>query len=324
MKKIFTIFYCVMIALVIAPSVRGEIIFTDKYLESRPEFISKYLTKDNAPQLMAYSWDYDSYQTGVYDISIYDENFDKVREVNIPSYPEVAATYKEWVGDSEKTHTQQEKPRPMAVDLYTDLDADMYGSAMLTQSIFNDDDLYEWIIPTYTVVPYNEVTDYSKIQGEKIVKTGFKVMTEGNSVIAEITYPDGYRGYHGDELSLNIAGEKKYLLADVHGDDYSAYIVYAISSENGSIRQVGEPIKSHVSPTAPRRGTPVSVDLGISNDRGCTVEMISADGSRVLSRNLRPGITDTEISTDNLTPGMYIVNVISGSSKHEATKIIVR
>lgn len=428
MKKIFTVLIGVMITMVIAPSVKGEIVFTDKSFESHPKFIPYYFTKGGTAQLAVREREYleSEHEWITSGYSIYDENFDKIKEINIPQYPEVSATYKWWkaiekptealltnvseynysngiydsktfktmcvsggysvieetadeirylpsseryydyydyeyfgtkypniifvwkksedegyqrilyyehsgwefAGYEEEPSEETDSRRPSIKWLYVDIESGAeIEDCQITQCLFNSDNSYEWIIPTWTTIPYNTENEHGKTEGERISTIGFKVISEDNTVVADVSFPENYCYFYGDgTYQIYIAGDKKYLLTEVHdiNDENYAYIVYAISSENGSVCQVGEPIKTHVSPTAPRRGTPVSVDLGISNDRGCTVEVISANGSKVLNRNLKPGVTDTEISTDNFAPGMYIVNVISGSSKHEATKIIVR
>lgn len=124
---------------------------------------------------------------------------------------------------------------------------------------------------------------------------------------------------------MYILGSYTYLIFEVkdsEGDHYN--IVYAVSAESSSVKQVGDARRVSVSPTAPRRGTPVNVTLPSESMNVTNVKVVSASGAVVMSRNIQPNVTSTSIDTSNFAPGMYIVNVTDGKAIREAAKIIVR
>lgn len=194
-------------------------------------------------------------------------------------------------------------------------DCDYMNDIVFTQTLFNTDDKYEWIV--------------SKGRGghedEWEVVTGFKVMSEDGSTVADVDFPAGYTTRMQIRMSLYILGKELYLfcpVGDSNDDDF--YIVYSVSPDNASVQQVGAPRKVSVSPTSMRRGTPVNVNFPAGMTGVTNVKVVSATGAVVMNRNIQPDATSTSIETSSFAPGMYIVNVTDGKTIREAAKIIVR
>lgn len=101
-------------------------------------------------------------------------------------------------------------------------------------------------------------------------------------------------------------------------------MVYAIDPASSSVRQITEARKVRVSPTAPRRGTSVNVELGEHAGSNSKVVVTSVNGRIVLDRNIAAGTTATTIDTDSFATGVYIVTVSDGKNSREASKIVVR
>ena len=215
-------------------------------------------------------------------------------------------------------------PQPVMMYAESESCGDM-NDILLTQTLFNTDAAYEWIIPIYEAKNVAYENKYEKVEGNKVVGTGFKVVSQNGSTVATVNFPAEYSFNYELDLDLYILGTDIYLMCSVQdskGDNYK--LIYAVSSENSSVKQVGAARRVSVSPTSPRRGTPVNVTLPTESMNVTSVKVVSASGAVVMSRNIEPNVTSTSIDTRNFAPGLYIVNVTDGKSIREAAKIIVR
>jgi len=236
--------------------------------------------------------------------------------------------YREWgfigYGDS---MPQSESRRPMPQFIYpVSADCgDMY-ELIVTQTLFNTDDKYEWIIPIYEAVDCSYEDRYEKVDGKEVKGTGFKVVSEDGSVVATVKFPDGY--FYDNDFYLYYLGSDYYLSVAVGMDGSEGRefyeIIYAVTPGSSSINQVAVAKNVSISPRTPHRGTPVTVSLGTQAGDRCRVSVVSMSGRIVDDRFMEPGATSTAINTDRLEAGMYIINVNDGKSTREAAKIIVR
>ena len=141
-----------------------------------------------------------------------------------------------------------------------------YDGLYLSQTLFNNDAQIEWLIPVYTVSDCSYEDNYEKVEGKEIHLTGYKVISENGSQVASFNLPAGYTSRY-DDIYLYEAGGKNYLVASCYttpngSAEEEAYVVYEIDPASSSVRQITEARKVRVSPTAPRRGTCVNVELG--------------------------------------------------------------
>lgn len=194
------------------------------------------------------------------------------------------------------------------------------NSFKISQTLFNEDEACEWIIPTYSTVEVSDSTEYEKIEGKKIVTSGFKVISQNGSTISDVVLPAECNGEFVD-FSLYTTDAGTFLLI---ASDYEYYMVYKVEKSSSSIKAIGAPRKVSVSPTAPRQGTPVNVNLGEIAGNDTKVSVVSVAGRTELVQTIKPGSTETVIDTDRLERGVYVVVVDNGISKRETTKIVVR
>lgn len=98
-------------------------------------------------------------------------------------------------------------------------------SFYVSQTLFNEDEGYEYIVPKYTIV--EEGDDLSSVDPEyEIVlsrrvllssgypaQTGFRVMSSDGSVIKDIDFEEGFRlnEYSNDDQYLIVMGNKTYI-----------------------------------------------------------------------------------------------------------------
>lgn len=254
---------------------------------------------------------------------VYDENAQIAREYFIEY------NYENWgpTGQYGEAEEQHDTTAPKVMRLYPESEecGDL-ETILLTQTLFNTDESFEWLISMPEAVDVSYTTEREQVSGKRIRNVGFKVLSENGSTVAEVRYPAGYTGSDYNELDMLIVDGSYYIMARVSNEsnteDY--YIIYQVSQGTNSIKMVGEPMRVKVYPTAPVRGTDVEVEIGETVGERCTVSVVSVSGRTVLNRSIEPGTTHTTINTGNMQQGVYIVNVNDDHGKRTATKIVIR
>lgn len=276
----------------------ADVVYTGKVLDNTPYFLPKRFVSDGKSELYSAEWDRLEHLDCKF--TIYDGKFTELSSFSSPIYPSVA----------------QFQPMPVNLFLFTPENQDSMSTTILTQTLFNNDNEFEWVVDKYVVL--------KEPAEENVVSCGFKVMSQNGSTIAEVDYPNYilYANY-----AVYVTSDGIYLL--VQGisseDDNVGYnFIYNIDPNSSSIQAVGAPRKVSVSPTAPRRGTPVNVSLGEPVGNNCKLSVVSASGRTAIVQNLKPGDSEAVIDTNRLGNGVYVVVVDNGKTKREATKIVVR
>lgn len=205
--------------------------------------------------------------------------------------------------------------------------ADGMATQVITQTLFNTDAAYEWIIPVYTTVSVRYGNDYEQVSGKVVRRSGFRVVSETGDEIATVRYPSGYYGpADASGYELLMMGDRYYLMAPVTNADGSEEyeIAYEVTRNESGLAMTGVPMRVKVYPTAPRQGTPVEVELGETSGERCSVSVVSMTGRTVMTTSVQGGTTHTAIDTSAMPQGVYIVTVTDARGTRDATKIVVR
>lgn len=189
----------------------------------------------------------------------------------------------------------------------------------LSQTFFNDDEKFEYIVP--------KVEKGTNQQGkEEVMTTGYSVMSQDGSKLFDIDIPAEYHSYyyHSNTLHAYILDGRKYIVytQETYSDDNTVYVslFYELDQKGGVKAPVIVKGSLKVSPSAPRHGETVNVDLGDESDGATTVNIVSANGSTVRSLPVSAGSRNVSLSTAGLASGLYIVT----ANGREAAKIIIR
>lgn len=242
---------------------------------------------------------------------------------------DIRYSYNDWgpTGDYGEPYPETDSSTPSPCDMYPyDATCSDLDEITLTQTLFNTDADYEWIVPVYEAIDCSYTNEYEKVDGTMVLCTGFKIESENGSTVTEFEMPTGFcvASVYPD---LFIMGDKNYLLVEIREiNDMENYYsaVFEIDPRNASVKMVGAPMKVSVDPTIPVRGMTVNVDLGTPAEDGCKVIVTSVGGKTVLSEPIQPGTMGTTIDTGRFEKGMYIVTVADGKTVKEHTKIIIR
>lgn len=333
MKKFSKQFTCIAIILVMSLmclTSSANVVNTGKIFSYRPEYIPTQFTVNNQSILYLKEEieDEDENFTGQYKFTIFDASFNEQSSFTTPLPEEITATvtYYDANYDIIRSYTDVVVSKPVAISIYSPYCYQM-EPFILTQTLFNNDAAFEWIVPSYTTVDVLEEYEDGKCAGQVIVANGFKVISQNGSTLADISIPDSEGHYLTFDLYQTDAGLFLFVKYIKKADDgyYEYYYqVYKIDSEASTIEPVGVPRKVGVSPTTPHRGTPVNVSLGEPVDNGGKLSVVSVAGRTAFVQNLEPGSTEAVIDTNRLERGVYVVVVDDGKTKREATKIVVR
>lgn len=189
---------------------------------------------------------------------------------------------------------------------------DDYGF-YLTQTLFNNDKDFEYVVEKLKIVQGEDNRKY-------VVASGFKVMSQNGSTIADIDFPYYMNIFYDEDCNVYITSAGTYLCFD----DSNGTVIYKVDSNTSTIKEVKTTRKVNVNPTTPRCGTPVNVILGEPIENDCKLSVISSTGRTAIVQNLKAGDTQAVINTDRLGRGVYVVVVDNSKTKREATKIVVR
>ena len=214
------------------------------------------------------------------------------------------------------------------VDFISDMGTHAGCSLALTQTLFNEDDGYEYIAREYELRVAYGYESGPTISGEKIpvyrynrydvVCSGFSVKTADGSTIQSVKFPKDFHSSDTPKFSVLELDGRGYLCCE---GPYEI-IIYAIDGSGAGLRQVGSPIPARVFPTIVNRGEPISIERGDVSEEA-RVSVYSGDGTRRYSGGMKPGEQLKTLPTSGLPGGLNIVTIEDGGNR-ESTKILVK
>lgn len=200
-------------------------------------------------------------------------------------------------------------------------DNDCYSEGFyLTQTLFNNDEAYEWIEPKLSVIDTEN--------GQEAVVSGFRVLSDNGNVVIDEDF-ENYN-YQSDPelypLCIIPTDSGVYMLITLDYNDLNEgkTLIYKIEPESSSVKQVAVHRNIRVNPSAPHRGTAVNVDLGEPAGNNTKLSVVNMSGRTIVTQNLTQGSTEAVIDTYRFEPGVYVVVLNNGESERETTKIVVR
>ena len=213
-----------------------------------------------------------------------------------------------------KTITPSEEPIPFSVINLNSNSSDY--TMYLTQTLFNDDEKYEYIVSVPQKNQYGY--DYS---------AGLKIMSDDGSVLQTIMFPENVTGYFDTGIKLFIIGSSKYLEGGDYEDaDENEYMnLYKINKDAKDPSKVSiatAPMRVSVSPRMASRNQDINV---VAEGNGVReVSVTNAAGQVVYSTKVAAGETNVKINSRRLSSGLNVVSVKGADGKEENCKVIVK
>lgn len=224
-------------------------------------------------------------------------------------------------------------PKPLSTRKLSDVDTKTF---YLSQTLFNEDNSYEYVLPIYTAFDFEEEStgwDDAKQQevvaikrsGKVIRITGFRIVNESGATVNTISFDNNFESY-GDFNIMDLDGNI-FLAVDGYivksaTEFVNAVIVYSIDSQTSSVRQISMEEGMHISPTMPRRSEMITITLEGNSKQPRQVNIVNATGKTVKRIVVPAGQRRIQVNAGELSTGLNIVNV--SGQKTQACKIIVR
>lgn len=224
--------------------------------------------------------------------------------------------YGEWEEKYDNTYTA-------TIPAYTEIQlggAD-YDDSPATQTLFNDDHQFEYVVPNIKKIEYSNMTETYREGGEKVVATGYSVMSQNGNKLYDIDIPVEYNVPYYHYLLIYILDGKKYIAIDAEDNNHDdCTLLYELDSTGGIKAPKIFKGSMKVSPATPQHGQAVNVDLGSEADGATVVNVVSANGSTVRTLPVAAGRRNVSLPTEGLASGLYIIT----ANGREAAKIIIR
>lgn len=253
-------------------------------------------------------------------------------------------TYSEWKPTGE-TEQENYSERLRHIPLYN-LNLDNGAGTNVTngtyfeisQTLFNQDDDFEYIIPKldlvksddsstltsyYTTVDNIETTRSTLIsEKSQLGMVGFQVVSSSGNVVKDITFDNGFYATYESYT--------RYALITIGGNRYLTFtngnetVFYKVDTQSTDIKKVKTAKGSmFLQPTIADKNSTINVTLGDDNENGSDIMITSMSGMKISSVNIPAGQTATQMSI-NAPSGMYCVSRIQNGKINETKKVIVK
>ena len=202
----------------------------------------------------------------------------------------------------------------------------------ITQTLFNDDEEYEYIMPImkqYNYVSYEQDRDYDGDidyieEKYEYYLIGFNIKSSSGNTLQTIKMGNDQTI---DYLYLIIINDKKYLgVATMDIDDHFSndeLICYPIKPNSTGINPLGAPMKIKVSPRMADRSQSFTVELDGESNAEREVVVVNSAGQTVWKQKVPAGQRTVTIGATRLGKGVNVVRV-NGGKGVESCKVIVK
>ena len=224
---------------------------------------------------------------------------------------------------------------PFYVGNVGELDAEIYA----TQTLFNNDEKWEFLRPIYTEAIYNSresdrdddgEIDYKEVTYRDRIKA-YEIVSEDGNVLSSFAVPEG--DYYDPiiikwdgEIYFGISIQKKI---DEDGDYYYNYeefsVIYSIDKNASSVKKIASMPAMRVSPALAERNSTVNVTLDAETVKNGGELIITDSNGRTVGRShVEAGQTSVPVTTDRMGSGVYNITLTEKGQKVENARIIVK
>ena len=213
----------------------------------------------------------------------------------------------------------------------------------LSQTLFNSDEGFEYILPKYKLSANGNIGGFLEITGgeepeiittqrstiiseqKELALAGFQVLSEDGNVVSDITFDGDFEGNIDLDYAFVITiGNSTYLAFDGYCNDQSSTIFYKIDRSTSSIQKVKTASSTmKLSPNMVNSGSTINVNFGDANEKGSDIIVVSASGTEVRTYHVPAGQTSIQIQA-NSSAGMYCISRLQKNKIAETKKFIVK
>jgi hypothetical protein len=236
---------------------------------------------------------------------------------------------------------------PVLIGQWDDIDDGFADDGFIaTQTLFNNDDKWEFIRPIYKEVIYEDYyydseqdrdgdgeIDYKRTRySDKIV--GYQIVSEDGNVLASLDVEENdYCGLAvimwDEDVYLATIIEKKVESDDEEDyyDRYETYMVlYTIDKNTTNISKINATAPAmRVSPALANRNSTINVTLdGEAATRGGELIITDSNGRTIGRNRVDAGQKSVTMSTDRMSTGAYNITLTEKGKKIDNARIIVK
>ena len=213
-----------------------------------------------------------------------------------------------------------------------------------SQTLFNNDEEFEYLIPKYELSTEGSSGDYYTIiddggtygneeivltqsvvtsEKSKLALVGFQVVSESGNVIKSLDFEGDFSAnpYYVFVITM---GDNTYLAFEGIQNDKRCTVFYKIDRTSTSIEKVkSAPAQMSLSPIIAAQGTPIMVSFSDENAKGSAVNVYSSNGIRTATTDVPSGQRQTQLNLHG-APGVYYVTRTQQGHQRETQKIILK
>lgn len=221
-------------------------------------------------------------------------------------------------------------------------------SLILTQSLFNDDDKYEYIrtlrkegasgggsSSVVDVTPSDN--EQSPIETETIDESnygigGYEIVAEDGTVVFTIEIDDKDVHYYAEGaendnvMVVKMNGELYFIVTTTSysSSNTNKMLIYKLDKKTSSAKKLVTSNDIIISPRVVSKSQPVNISFKKAISADSNVIVTSLDGKVMAKRTVKAGETSVDISTSGMAAGLYNFTVINKGKVVENGKVIVK
>lgn len=230
--------------------------------------------------------------------------------------------YEIWDGYAERDYTS-----PIALR-YSRTYPGASSSISLSQTLFNDDDKYEYIVPIVgESVSWlserdrdgdDEIDCYEKYYG--YATSGFNVVSEDGTILNTVKYDGGFvLQYESGNYFIYLVeiNDKFHIITEGYIIDENnftkreAVLIYELDKQSNSIKKVATHVGMVVHPTIASETEQITVDLSDENDAN-EIVIVGVSGQIVKRIPIQNGQKKITFNAQGLNKGLNVVNTRGG------------
>ena len=215
----------------------------------------------------------------------------------------------------------------------------------LTQTLFNEDDKYEYLsFPksdseiVESNSPDEPICDNCYEDGETFTENknfysipiynGFNVMSEDGNTLQSISFPNGFQMIESVMAQIIQISDERYILCQGEMNDNATLLIYKInrSSVGASVEQVCSPIKVGAFPSIANRNQMITIQLSGDNagNNQTNLQVVDMQGKVLNQQTIPAGQISTTIPAHRLSNGMNLIKITQGSKTIGTEKVIIK
>ena len=208
-------------------------------------------------------------------------------------------------------------------------------AATISQTLFNDDEEYEFILPVMGLITESDYFEHEYIQRTyyRYKTIGYKIVSEDGRILQEIIVNEARDNNVNTGACVMQFGDNTYLIIEkIYGDYYTddndgdMTYFYEINKNTNSIQKVREMQGSmRVNPTVADRNEEITISIDDDNNNVARELIITGVNGKLIERRTIPAGENTfKVNAGMMRSGMYNFTLQKKGNVVDNSKVIVK